>query len=224
VSLSVSMKIQLIVFLIVVSGVWLRAQERLALDANSARQRIEIPIVGSSGSAAPVRGVVDGSPPPPQPLVLKVQNLVITPPNVSNSTSDRTQVQYELRLTNTGATTSEVPISPDLDKMFHVCGSRREQQVSLSLKFRSPADEERFLPGTSVWAGCPEAKDSIAKLAPGEWITYRGSAFFPSGFAPPGFLTAGWSVSEVSYSNVSGGLNQNAETRVVIDSAVQKVE
>jgi hypothetical protein len=217
------MKNQLVPFLIVVSAGCLCAQERLVLDANLARQHIEVPIVGFSGSAAPVIGVVDGSPAPPSPLVLNIRNMVIKPPNVSNRT-DRAQVEYELRLTNTGGVTFEVPISPDLEKMFRVCGSRREQQVGLNLKFRNQAGEERFLPGTSVWAGCPEIKNSIARLAPGEWITYHGSASFPPNSAPPGFLTAGWSVSEVNYLNVSSGVKENTNTRLVIDSAVQKVE
>jgi hypothetical protein len=146
-------------------------QEKMALDANLAQQRLDVPIVKLSGSAPPVRGVVDGPARLDPSLILTIQRL--GPKTVDAASSTGNELSYEARLTNSGNQPQEIPVNPERNKIFSACKLGYERQAMVSVTLINGGHEEQAASLTSVWSGCQNATQSVIRLLPGEWITYE---------------------------------------------------
>jgi hypothetical protein len=134
-------------------------------------------------------------------------------------------VQYEFQLTNVGRVSIDVPVSPELDKIFVACRSGREQQAGLVLSYHKSAGASmEILPGTSDWSGCQGAKNSMVALSPGQWISYRGSALLPLDVDLSGTIGGAWLLSDISYRTAPGGLIENSACTLSVNSSHKQLE
>jgi hypothetical protein len=217
------MKYGILLCLVIWHPVLLGAQEHLALNADLARQESPKQIAAMSGTII-TRGTDHGPPPPPAPVTLTMISLTLARGSADIDPLHRAKVLYEFRLTNTGTAPIDIPVSPDLSKIFLACPLDGQQQVGLVLTVKSGDRGEETRPGTSVWSGCPTAKGSIVTISHGEWITYRGSATVSLGVGPPGTVTGMWMISDVRYDSAPDGLTQNTKTTVYASSDSWRVE
>jgi hypothetical protein len=201
----------------------LGAQERLVLNADLAREESPKQIVASTGYAI-VHGTDHGQPPRPSPVTLTMISVALAPESANTDPLRQAKLLYEFRLTNTGMAPINIPVSPDLSKIFLACHLDGEHKVGLVLAVRSGEHGEETMPGTSDWSGCLAAKGSTFTLSHGEWITYRGSVPVASGVAQPSNVSGTWMLSDVRYGTTAGGLTQNTKTTVSAVSESRKVE
>jgi hypothetical protein len=199
-----------------------RAQERIVLDANLAQQRLDIPIVGGTTTAPPVRGVVDGPPAAPPLLELSIETLKAEPQ--STATPGSKQVDYVIRLTNRSNKPKEIPVNPDRNKVIHECHSAPQLEAAISMNSKSGAEQEHVLPSTSTWSGCHEMSGSLIRLMPGEWISYRGSIDIPSNQITSTTAVGHWLISRVSYVKTADRLMEQSKGEIQLNSNSRTIE
>ena len=200
----------------------LHTQERVVLDANLAQQRLDIPIVGGTATAPPVRGIVDGPPAAPTQLELSIETLKAEPQTTAMHGSK--QVDYVIRLTNRSNKPEEIPVNPDRNKVIDECRSAPELEAAITMNLKSGAEQEHLLPTTAAWSGCHEMRGSLIRLMPGEWITYRGSVEIPSNRITSTVAAGHWLISQVSYTKTAGGLIEKSKGDLQLTSNSQTVE
>jgi hypothetical protein len=215
------MRVRLIAFVFTLSSLSLSSQEKLSLQSDLARQSLAVPIVQFSGTPAPAKGVTDSKEPLTPPLKLLIENVALVPGR--NQSSDGKELQYEVRLINSSTMPQEIPINPDRNKVISVCASGHQQEVAMTMSIKSGGHQDQET--TSVWSGCRDMKESLKKILPGQWITYRGSITLPSKKSRSAIITGSWSISEVIYSAApDGNFSENSKGRLSVSSQDRKVD
>lgn len=210
------MKLLAIAVLGIITLPWSYAQERLILNADLTRQRLDTPVIGGSVSG-PFIGAVTDEPPRPAPFSLALVSLRMRAAEPGSKRPDSThQLDYELRFTNTSQTPAEIPVNPDRSKVFHACDDKLEE-VSVYLRVRENGRTKQSLPG-ALWSGCHKMDESLITLRPGEWITYRGSVPLPNNEAGSDEIVASWTIADDTYTRKPQGLTEDSVGRVSVDS------
>lgn len=154
-------------------------QERAVLSGSPSGDET-IQYTSATTDAGELAGLIGGPYVPPT-FALSLMNLVIQRPQAqTGSSSIFDKWVFSARLQNTGRGVVLVPLQQhDVQKLLSLCPHAKMRHLHLNLVQDGTSSERQLTPLELVSYGCSAVPGSLIALAPGEWVSLRGTILRP---------------------------------------------